>query len=124
MSIEESESGNRDDGEGNGYDDLAYDYWHRPPSKTPKGFPPVTVPQDAGLELLRSGEFGRTGLEARSRKGGASFAKAILSRRSRLGQTSKQDIANVRAIHTLGISFMVSVGYDPEHQWYGCCVPQ
>jgi hypothetical protein len=124
MSIEERESGNQNDGEDYEYDDLAYTYWHRPPSKTTKWFPSVTVPQDAGLELLRSGEFGRTGIEARSRKGSASFAKAILSRRSRLRQTPKQDIANVRAIHTLCISLIVSVGYYPEHEWYGCCVPQ
>jgi hypothetical protein len=124
MSIEDYESGNRDDGEDNEYDGLAFGYWHRPPPRTPEWFPSVTVPQGAGLELLRSGEFGRTGIEAQFRNGSANFAKAILSRRSRLRQTPKQDIANVRAIHTLCISLMVSVGYYSEHQWYGCCVPQ
>lgn len=122
MSIEESQSDSHD--EHDEYDDLAYGYWRRPPSKTPKWFPSVTGPQDAGLELLRSGEFGRIGIEARSRKGSASFAKAILSRRSKLRQTPKQDIANVQAIHSLGISLMVSVGYHSELQWYGRCVPQ
>ena len=81
--------------------DMEYSYWGRPFARTPKWFPPVTAPQEAGLKLLMSGEFGRIGVDARSRKGSSNFSKAILSSRSKLRQTPKQDITNVRAVFVL-----------------------
>ncbi|KAI0257008.1 WD40-repeat-containing domain protein [Lactifluus subvellereus] len=102
LSIEDSELGSRDDDEDDEDDDFTYSYWRRPRAKTPKWFQPVIAPQEAGLKLLRSGEFGRTGVEAQSRKGSASFARAILSRQSKLRQTPKQDIANAIIPNTNG----------------------
>lgn len=76
--------------------EMEYTSWGRPSARTPKWFPPVTTPHEAGTKLLMSGEFGRVGVEAQSRKGSANFSKAILSSRSKLRQMPKQDISNVR----------------------------
>jgi hypothetical protein len=73
--------------------------WGRPFARTPKWFPPVTTPQEAGTKLLMGGEFGRIGVETRSRNGSANFSRAILSSRSKLRPTPKQDIANVRVLY-------------------------
>jgi len=81
--------------------EMEYSYWGRSFAKTPKWFPPVTAPQKAGASLLMGGEFGRIGVETRSRKGSANFSKAILSSRSKLRQTPKQDITNVRVLYAL-----------------------
>jgi hypothetical protein len=93
-SLEGGEPGNQDNDEDDDYDEE--DNWGRPPARTPKWFPPVTEPQEEGLKLLMGGEFGRIGVEARSRNGSGNFAKAILSRRSKLRHTPKHDILNVR----------------------------
>jgi len=79
-------------------EEIQVSYWRRPHAKTPKWFPPVTTPQEAGKRLLVSGEFGRIGVETRSRKGGTSFAKAILSRQIKLRQTPMQDVTNVSGV--------------------------
>lgn len=110
-----------DDSEDEDYD-REYSYWGRPFARTPKWFPPVTVPQEEGLKLLMSGEFGRIGVDARSRRGSANFSKAILSSRSKLRQTPKQDISNVRAVYVLEIFCLIFAGHHPEHHWYGCRV--
>src|ERR1700761_9406821 len=78
--------------------------WRRPHAKTPKWFPPVTTPQEAGKRLLVSGEFGRIGVETRSRNGGTSFAKAIVSRQIKIRQTPMQDITNVSGVYILGVA--------------------
>jgi hypothetical protein len=112
-----------DDEDDEGYE-MEYSYWGRPFARTPKWFPPVTTPQEAGTKLLMGGEFGRIGVEARSRKGSANFSKVILSSRSKLRQTSKQDITNVRttcSICALRFSLMTA-GHHPEHRWYRCRV--
>jgi hypothetical protein len=102
-SIEDSRPGVQDNDEEESeeelYGELEYSYWGRPFARTPKWVQPVTTPQEAGLKLLMGGEFGRVGVEARSRKGSANFSKAILSSRSKLRQTPRQDITNVRAVH-------------------------
>jgi len=69
--------------------------------RTRKFSRPMTTytPQEAGGRLLMGGEFGRIGVEARSRKSSANFSKAILSSRSKLRQTHKQDITNVRVLY-------------------------
>lgn len=97
-SVEDGESGNQDDDEDEDEEDLAFGYFARPHAQTPKWFTPVTTPQEAGLKLLMSGEFGRVGVGARSWEGHGSFdfSKAILSRQSKLRQTPMHDIANVR----------------------------
>ena len=81
--------------------EMEHSYWGRSFVRTPKWFPPVTTPQEAGTKLLMGGEFGRIGVEARSRKGSANFSKAILSSRSKLRQMPKQDITNVRVLYAL-----------------------
>jgi WD repeat-containing protein 23 len=85
-------------------DELEYGYWGRSHARTPKWFPPITTPQEAGLKLLMGGEFGRVGIEARSCKGSTDVSRVILSRRSRLRPTPKQDITNVRAVCSVRIS--------------------
>lgn len=100
-------------------------YWRQPHSKTPKWFPPVTTPQEAGKRLLVSGEFGRIGVETRFRNGGTSFAKAIASRQIKLRQTPMQDVTNVSGVYVLGVTTFLSAtnaGYRPQHQRYGRCV--
>ena len=92
----------------NDEDEMEYSYWGRPYAQTPKWFTPVTAPQEAGLKLLMSGEFGRIGVETRSRRGSANVSEAILSSRSKLRPTPRQDITNVRAGYMLG----VSISYD------------
>jgi hypothetical protein len=104
--VEDREPGTQeDDGdEDNDDSELEYSYWGRPRARTPKWFPPVTTPQEAGQRLLMGGEFGRVGVDASSRKGSSDVSKVIMSRRSRLRPTSKQDIASVSAVSSLGIS--------------------
>jgi WD repeat-containing protein 23 len=84
-------------------EEIQLSYWRPPHAQTPKWFPPVTTPQEAGKRLLVSGEFGRIGFETRSRKGGASLAKAILSRQTKLRQTPMQDVTNVSGVYVLGV---------------------
>ena len=84
--------------------EMEYSPWGRPYAQTPRWFSPVTEPQEAGIRLLMGGEFGRIGVEAQSRKGSANFSKVILSSRSKLRPTPRQDITNVRAGYMLKIS--------------------
>ena len=102
-SLEGGEPGNQDDV---GYDDdIEFSYWGRTHARTPKWFPPVIEPQEEGVKLLRGGEFGRIGAgESHSRIGSGNIAKAVLSRRSKLRQTPKQDISNVRAVYAFDVS--------------------
>ena len=102
--VEDGEQGVQGNDEGENDDELEYGYWGRPHARTPKWFPPVTTPQEPGLKLLMGGEFGRVGVGARSWIGNTDVSKVILSRRCRLRPTPKQDIANVCAVCSLGIS--------------------
>ena len=100
--VEDSGPGIQDNDDEDDEDyEMEYSYWGRSFARTPKWFPPVTTPQEAGAKLLMGGEFGRIGVEARSRKGSANFSKAILSSRSKLRQTPKHDITNVRILCAL-----------------------
>jgi hypothetical protein len=80
-------------------EEIQLSYWRPPHAKPPKRFPPVTTPQEVGKRLLVSGEFGRIGFETRSCKGGASFARAVLSRQTKLRQTPMQDVTNVSVVY-------------------------
>jgi hypothetical protein len=100
--VEDSGPGIQDnEGEDDEDYEMGHSYWGRSFVRTPKWFPPVTTPQEAGTKLLMGGEFGRIGVEARSRNGSANFSKAILSSRSKLRQMPKQDITNVRVLYAL-----------------------
>lgn len=102
--VEDGEPGTQNHDGDEDSDELEYGYWGRSHARTPRWFPPITTPQEAGLKLLMGGEFGRVGIEARSWKGSTDLSRVILSRRSRLRPTTKQDIANVRAACSVGIS--------------------
>ena len=71
LTVQEHDAGGHADADVQDEDDedyeTEYSYWGRPYARTPKWFPPVTTPQEAGTKLLMSGEFGRIGVEARSR---------------------------------------------------------
>jgi hypothetical protein len=102
--IEDGEPGNQGNDDGEGDDEREFGYWGRPHARTPRWFPLVTTPQEPGVKLLMGGEFGRVGVETRSWKGSADVSKAILSSRSKLRQTPKQDIADVCAVYSLRMS--------------------
>ncbi|KAH9081527.1 WD40-repeat-containing domain protein [Lactarius deliciosus] len=110
-------------------DDIqTYSYWRRPHAKTPKWFPPVTTPQEAGKRLLVSGEFGRIGSETRSRRGGTNFAKVILSRQIKHRQTPMQDITNAIVPNTNGtaVASLTDNIYCGQYSanssfYYTCC---
>ena len=93
-----------DDDDDDEEEELQTSYWRRTHAKTPKWFQPVTTPQEAGKRLLMSGEFGRIGVETRSRNGGTSFARAIVSRQIKIRQTPMQDITNVSGVYILGVA--------------------
>lgn len=126
--IEDGEQGHQYNDEDEYEDDLEPSYWGRPHARTPKWFPPVTTPQEAGLRLLKGGEFGRVGVEARSWKGSADISKAILSRRSKIRQTPKQDIANTIIPNTSGtaVASLTDNIYCGQYSadssfYYTCC---
>ncbi|KAH9964194.1 WD40-repeat-containing domain protein [Russula dissimulans] len=98
-SLESGEPGNQDNDDD---EEVEFSYWGRPHARTPKWFPPVTEPQEEGVKLLMGGEFGRIRVESRSRIGIGNISKAILSRRSKLRQTPKQDISNYIVPNTSG----------------------
>lgn len=126
--IEDGERGGQYNDEGEDEDDMEPSYWGRPHARTPKWFPPVTTPQEAGLKLLMGGEFGRVGVETQSWKGSADISKAILSRRSKLRQTPKQDIANTIIPNTSGtaVASLTDNIYCGQYSadssfYYTCC---
>ncbi|KAI0003806.1 WD40-repeat-containing domain protein [Russula compacta] len=125
---EDSEPGNQDHNEDTDDDEIEYGYWGQPHAETPKWFPPVTEPQEPGLKLLMGGEFGRIGVQTRSRKGSASFAKAILSRRSKLRPIPKQDITSAIIPNTSGtaVASLTDNIYCGQYSadssfYYTCC---
>ncbi|KAI9444682.1 WD40-repeat-containing domain protein [Lactarius indigo] len=117
-----------DDDEDEDDEEEMQSFWRRPHAKTPEWFPPVTTPQEAGKRLLVSGEFGRIGCETRSRNGGTSFAKAILSRQIKLRQTPMQDITNAIVPNTNGtaVASLTDNIYCGQYStnssfYYTCC---
>ncbi|KAJ3509695.1 hypothetical protein NLJ89_g5084 [Agrocybe chaxingu] len=64
-----------------GEDDDEDDYYYSPPPKPARQwFKPVEEPQQAGLELLASGEFGQIGVKNRSRRKAVNLARTVLNR--------------------------------------------
>lgn len=59
-------------------------------------FPPVTEPQPAGVNLLKSGDFGNVGTKLRSRRNEQNLAKTILNRNARpVPRTIKEEYTGV-----------------------------
>ncbi|KAF8265761.1 WD40-repeat-containing domain protein [Lactarius quietus] len=117
-----------DDDEEEEEEEIQISYWRRPHAKTPKWFPPVTTPQEAGKRLLVSGEFGRIGVETRSRNGGTSFAKAIVSRQIKLRQTPMQDprtqaiVPNTNGTAVASLTDNIYCGqYSADSSFYYTC---
>lgn len=52
---------------------------HSPSHQSSQWFPPVTEPQQAGLDLLASGEFGRVGIKHRTRRNNMNISRSVLN---------------------------------------------
>lgn len=73
------------------------DEYSDPYRQAHKWFPEVTKPQKAGVELLRSGDFGRVADKLRSRRSDINVAKLVYKRSLRPELVSyKEDYASVR----------------------------
>lgn len=85
-----------DEAEDDDDDDYQDEYTDSSPQVIHKWFPEVTEPQEAGLELLKSGDFGRVGDKLRSRRSDINIAKFIYKRPMQLKPVpSKEDYASV-----------------------------
>lgn len=79
-------------------DDEEGDYFGATPTYAREAWkgPKITEPQQAGVELLNSGDFGRVANKTRARRNDANLAKLIFKRATELQPTSyKEDYANV-----------------------------
>ncbi|KAF8203916.1 WD40-repeat-containing domain protein [Pholiota molesta] len=52
---------------------------YSPAHQSTQWFPPVTEPQQAGLDLLASGEFGRVGVKHRTRRNNLNISRSVLN---------------------------------------------
>jgi WD repeat-containing protein 23 len=52
---------------------------YSPSHQSTQWFPPVTEPQQAGLDLLASGEFGRVGVKHRTRRNNLNISRSVLN---------------------------------------------
>jgi hypothetical protein len=59
---------------------------------------PHKEPQAEGVQLIIGGEYGRVKSKIDTRAGSKNLAKYVLSRRSRLRPSPKEDVANVRIL--------------------------
>ncbi|KAF8665431.1 hypothetical protein AX16_000450 [Volvariella volvacea WC 439] len=75
---DEGDDDNGDDGDDDGQDDDFQDEYY--PRRNPHRFAPVTEPQEAGVSLILSGDFGRIGPKIRARTGNPNLAKQLLNR--------------------------------------------
>lgn len=69
---------------------------HRPLRKMPSFTKPHEEPQEAGVHLLIGGEFGRVRVKQDMRSQKHNVARQLLSRRTRLRPSPKEDITSVR----------------------------
>ena len=81
-------------------DDDDEEYLYGTYRRSPQWFPPVTEPQQAGLDLLMSGEFGRVGRKTTSRhKQQLNLAKLIHNPTIRFNAAAYiEDITSVRTL--------------------------
>lgn len=85
-------------------DDDEDDYSSAFPSRTRQTrnqYDEVKEPQQVGLELLMSGEFGRVGNKVRSRAGRQNLAKIIRGRAASTRQMPKEDLAAVNKVTSM-----------------------
>lgn len=69
-----------------------------PRSGHPLWYPPATEPQEAGVELLMGGEFGRVGPKIRSRQNDVNIARTLRNRAYNPRPIQyKEDVASVRS---------------------------
>jgi WD repeat-containing protein 23 len=89
-----------DDEDYNGAEDDDNEDYINPRASAHQWYPPVSEPQKAGLELLASGDFGRVGVKARSRRNSHNILKPVLNKFYHpLPLTSREDLQSVRDIN-------------------------
>ncbi|THH13014.1 hypothetical protein EW146_g7163 [Bondarzewia mesenterica] len=92
-----------EDAEDGGEDDDFYPGWYGRTRRRPRTwFEPVTEPQQAGVDLLMGGEFGRVQHKMDSRNGKHNIAKALLSRGRKLRRSYREDITSDLVPNTNG----------------------
>jgi len=95
--IQPDEDGDEDDEDYNGAEDDDNGNYIPPRVSAHQWYPPVKEPQKAGLELLASGDFGRVGVKARSRRNSSNILKTVSHKFYRpLPLTSREDLHSVR----------------------------
>lgn len=96
---EEEEEDEEDEGMDFGDEDDDEDMYgyERVPMHRGKRHDEVREPQEAGMSLLFSGEFGRIKHQIRSRNKDGNMAKMLLSRGSKLRPAQREDLAAVSA---------------------------
>ncbi|KAF9486361.1 WD40 repeat-like protein [Pholiota conissans] len=92
-----------EDEEDGDYMDEDEDDDYSPSFQNSQWFPPVTEPQQEGLELLASGEFGRVGVKHRTRSDNLNISKGVLNQLYRpIPTPSREDIQSNLVPNTNG----------------------
>lgn len=78
-------------------EDNFYYGWYRRPDSAPhkRWYEPVVEPQDTGVELIASGEYGRVAPKLNARHGVRNVAKMLNTRGTRTRRTYKEDYTSV-----------------------------
>ncbi|KAI0073704.1 WD40 repeat-like protein [Panus rudis PR-1116 ss-1] len=117
-SVEEEEEDDEDD----------YGYYPPHDAEAESIFEDVAEPQQAGLELLQSGEFGRVGHQYKSRDQENNIAKTLMDRGTKLRPTPREDVASDLVPNSNGVgvaqySANAYVGqYSSDSSFYYTCV--
>lgn len=80
-------------------------------------FPEVTEPQEAGVKLMRGGEFGRLSSKTDPKNSVAYVSKLLRKRGTRLRPLYKEDITSVRYRRALTL-------YTPPHWYFVATYPE